>query len=932
MEYSVLENSDKTWKMEEVPESPLLSWDSTNSDDFSESQHVLPRIGDKYQVNILPCKLQMECHLLGMTDSLNLNYKGSKDEDNEQRLAEELTLPVMQISCFFHPGSVKEYEMTHVNGPFSDNELASKESLSIVAVKTDDGLHQHGLIQSADDGCAYALSDGTQFTENHADSSITDIKSKISREEDACTDSTVTAENIPDTFYSGLGKRKRGRVGWNRVKKIKVNIIDPGKQTSGSTCHSPHLKIDCKGEDANSRNSIIVPGNPSAPWSKIEEDLFILGLYIFGKNFNAVKRFVQTKEIGDILSYYYGIFFRTELYCRWAESRKMRSRNRIQRQRIFSGWRQQELLTRLIPHIPEPSKDEVPKIMKAFNEGIISMEEFVTKLKALAGPDVLVQVVGIGKGKDDLTSTNIGPTKANRVLSFHSEIPVGKACSSFSTEEIVKCLTGDFKLSKNRADDLFWEAVWPRLLARGWHSEQPEDQMLLRLRDFLVFLIPGVQKFSRRKLTRGIHYFDSVTAVLRKVASDPKLLELERDEMEGVEGKTEILCAPENAEVKNEHLGQAHSYLKPRFCTNYSDSLMITVVDTSLVSQDEHAPRIWRRVKLSLDDDTEKFQIVSSEAEDGDTVAPPLTEQCQFPKHCELKDLLNDEPEESTLIINNENSYEKIELSGMLKTSNADQNYVLSSPWKQRRLRTSIDCKGHTADASLIESDSFKVQGVTKKLHRKEETSKAALDAHPSQRCSSMLSSSQGSLERSTDMTVLGRDLISADSISNTSQHSRGSIAIPEMGLHLKLIQDQPKINAMSNTLLTGNACIDGSEAEGNSHHASSYSYPIKEPCEKTGVAHASTPCPEESKLTKPQEKDERALLENVFTVRRQSTRVRPLTTKALDAFASGVFDIKQRKRRSEKHLNLDGHRTKSLSKLVQDVETSSFNACRSDN
>lgn len=58
------------------------------------------------------------------------------------------------------------------------------------------------------------------------------------------------------------------------------------------------------GEEESSRSYMIVPGRQSASWSKSEEDVFILGLYIFGKDLNAVKIFVETKEMGDILSHY----------------------------------------------------------------------------------------------------------------------------------------------------------------------------------------------------------------------------------------------------------------------------------------------------------------------------------------------------------------------------------------------------------------------------------------------------------------------------------------------------------------------------------------------------------------------------------------------------------------------------------------------------
>jgi hypothetical protein len=177
------------------------------------------------------------------------------------------------------------------------------------------------------------------------------------------TESTVAAENVLDTSsYCNGRRRKRGRVGWKMVKKMKVGFLDLNKHCIDSNCQVQQRGMHNTGEDASSKSYMIVPGRQSASWSKSEEDLFILGLYIFGKNLKAVKRFVETKEMGDILSHYYGKFFKTESYCRWAESRKTRSRKCIQGQRIFSGWRQQELLTRLIPHIPEHLKHEIPEV------------------------------------------------------------------------------------------------------------------------------------------------------------------------------------------------------------------------------------------------------------------------------------------------------------------------------------------------------------------------------------------------------------------------------------------------------------------------------------------------------------------------------------------------------------------------------------------
>ncbi|KAL0414716.1 UNVERIFIED_CONTAM: hypothetical protein Sradi_1673300 [Sesamum radiatum] len=170
-------------------------------------------------------------------------------------------------------------------------------------------------------------------------------------------------------------------------------------------------------------------------------------------------------------------------------------------------------------------------VSKTFGDEKMSLADYVSSLKAMVGMDILVEAVGIGKGKQDLTGMALEPSRSNQVIPARPEIPTGKACSSLTTTEIIKFLSGDYRLSKARSNDLFWEAVWPRLLARGWHSEQPKDQgYVAGSKHCLVFLMPGVKKFSRRKLVKGDHYFDSVTDVLSKVAKDPGLIELDAEE------------------------------------------------------------------------------------------------------------------------------------------------------------------------------------------------------------------------------------------------------------------------------------------------------------------------------------------------------------------------------------------------------------------
>ncbi|XP_062003429.1 uncharacterized protein LOC133720955 [Rosa rugosa] len=333
-----------------------------------------------------------------------------------------------------------------------------------------------------------------------------------------------------------------------------------------------------------SKSCSLVPDSSREPWSDAEADSFLLGLYIFGKNFIQVKRFMEHKTTGEIMSFYYGIFYRSEEYYRWSDCQKGRKRKCIIGEKIFTGWRQQELFSRMIPHVQEESRITLLEGYRSFAEGRTSLEEYVSSLKSTVGIHVLVEAVGIGKGEEDLTGFAIEPGKNNQEtpISPASRVPNGKAFASLTFTEIVKLLTGGVRLSKARCNDIFWEAVWPRLLANGWHSEQPKDRGYVSSEHYLVFLMPGIKKYSRRKLTKGDHYLDSVSDVLNKVASEPKLIQLEAEE--DPVGNEEGGWAPE-ATSDQEDLSylQRPCYLKPRVSTSNPNHMKFTVVDTSLV-------------------------------------------------------------------------------------------------------------------------------------------------------------------------------------------------------------------------------------------------------------------------------------------------------------------------------------------------------------
>lgn len=104
------------------------------------------------------------------------------------------------------------------------------------------------------------------------------------------------------------------------------------------------------------------PGTLGQSWEDAEQERFLLGLYCLGKNLVLVQRFVGSKHMGDLLSYYYGSFYRSNEYQRWVDGRKSRTRRSVQGHKLLSGWRQQELLSRISSHVSEECKSTLLKV------------------------------------------------------------------------------------------------------------------------------------------------------------------------------------------------------------------------------------------------------------------------------------------------------------------------------------------------------------------------------------------------------------------------------------------------------------------------------------------------------------------------------------------------------------------------------------------
>ncbi|XVF72575.1 hypothetical protein PTKIN_Ptkin12aG0131900 [Pterospermum kingtungense] len=636
-----------------------------------------------------------------------------------------------------------------------------------------------------------------------------------------------------------------------------------------------------------------LPGFLNEVWNDIEIDSFLLGLYIFGKNLNLVKDFVGIKGMGEILSFYYGKFYRSDGHLRWSECRKLRSRRCVSGEKLFRGWRQQELLSRLFSHLSKECQDMLLEVSKTFGEGKVSFEDYVFTIKNTVGIGMLIEAIGIGKGKQDLTGNAMEPVRANHVVSFRPEIPVGKACSTLSSADIIKFLTGDFRLSKARSNDLFWEAVWPRLLARGWHSEQPKDQVFSGSKNSLVFLVPGVKKFSRRRLVKGNHYFDSVSDVLNKVASEPGLLELEIEvpgSRENKENKQDPVIKQDPDFMTNKR----NRYLKPRNSGCSQDIMKFTIVDTSLVQGAEQSKvRALRSLPL------EATSLLTPSS---------LSSDCEE----DASDDSEDDAEETSTSNAAEGMAKGGECVDLSDCVNSNSNIVIP----------------HTSDTSIISAENLESRNTRLPDDEEDKVMKYNFSQKVESsysKYSASVTKQQGLTDRVNGESSCSVENISADRMLNedNSQYRSNSLDASEAMVFQMGSQNLSPANSLSKGgpreekegIATEN-CLHGEESSSKTHALIDLNVPqvsmgfeIDGPFITETVQNSDNSCARtsfyESEITQqpeplklPDKGAEVFSQHPVMLNRRQSTRNRPLTTKALEALECG-FLSPQRKRKA---------------------------------
>lgn len=561
------------------------------------------------------------------------------------------------------------------------------------------------------------------------------------------------------------------------------------------------------------------PGTLGESWEDAERERFLLGLYFLGKNLVLLQRFVGSKKMGDMLSYYYGSFYRSNEYKRWVDGRKSgRSKRSVQGHKLLTGWRQQELLSRISSHVSEECKSTLLQVYKAFREDRIELEEYVFSLKKLIGLDVLTEAIGIGKGKKDLT------LEASKLSNHGGGGSKVRIRNDLPVADIVKFLKGEYRMSKTRSSDLFWEAVWPRLLARGWHSQQPEDGP----KNSLVFLVPEANKFSRRKMSKGSHYFDSLTDVLNKVALDPTLLHLNTDvdprKEEEIKNEPAIDIEEfddddDSSQNNSKKKKKKKRYLEPRIKTSKTQEVaMFTIMDTS-----------------GVEDGCRLKELRSLHIETGNSPTSYLSESEDY----QLSEESKNKAETTTVSISSVN----MDNSGTISLNERGQ--------KNRK-------RGRPRNPKLLPNRSSLAEDVKKKPVKKG----TQMRPNPSEADQNVVLMR----EEHIDTPKLSSTGSSAEDDSSCGRNE-GRQGRPEIRQDFDLNVSQTSLEAEEA------ATTDGV------HNNSESSCPLKQ-----SSIQRDEEMPGEMQVSGPG--------------RRQSTRTRPLTAKALEAFAFGYLGNSEKKKR----------------------------------
>ncbi|CAA0295904.1 Homeobox-like domain superfamily [Arabidopsis suecica] len=718
------------------------------------------------------------------------------------------------------------------------------------------------------------------------------------------------------------------------------------------------------GSDGNSgskrrMNLEAVPEKSSSSWEDLEVDGFVLGLYTFGKNFAQVQKLLESKATGEILLFYYGKFYGSAKYKTWSNYLKKRSTRCIQGKKLYSDWRLQLLLSRLIRSITDESKEQkLVDVSKSFAEGKKSLEEYINAVKKLVGLRCLVEAVAIGKDKEDLTVLTTKPVDVEQWFRVSSAVPAGLGeYNSLTVEGIIEKLSGGSRVSKARCNDIFWDAVWPRLLHRGWRSELPKDRGYIKSKEHIVFLVPGVKKFSRKKLVKRDHYFDSISDILKKVVSEPELLEEtaeeEREENTYNQSKQEKHCYLRSPSSSSTHMkftvvdtsrfasrGKLYEFRELRIPSLASQSKACRGDNNSSVERFKFADerKCKRKQKMEVVDEPMTFLILDTSVDKGGHTSG-IRRRRHLPKeafgessqnqsgtskdvNCEYLKGTDPGVEEETLENVQQGRSKKIKQKFALLSESNKRHLVGSLPLrKRRRLSTCVrKDRKRSGESSVLKPPPLdQITNSHPKLHvdsmnlntnQSEENENIEIQERPETEPNGFCSISEtvhepsssaqqqepNGLRSSKEQGALHDEPISLAQ----QQEPNGLYSSKEQGAfheHSSTEQQQDESNRL---------CLDKICSSKDLGTAQKEEQPIQLPpksaSDKNSPSrdHGTT----EERASLEQQEEEHKQQANTDIPRRQSTRKRPLTTRALEALESDFFTPKSKKTTTSKPRN----------------------------
>lgn len=265
----------------------------------------------------------------------------------------------------------------------------------------------------------------------------------------------------------------------------------------------------------------------SKSWSIEEEKDFVLGIFLFEKNFKPISRFIgdgQQKNFIQCRWYYYNKFKRAlhPLYHAFKLSSLQHSKEQhVRGSLMVLGNRGRKLLARLFHHVTDAKvQDRIVDAHSKMARNEMSLEKFVRLLRKHSSAATLWAAFGIGQ-EDDLSSCHhhLFAEKSSR----RSRLVAASRYRDCSTLEIQEELAQmDIRATPtSQMSDLFHMGVWPRLERLGWHLETVHKG---NGRNMVYYCCPALARFTKGA-QRGVEYFDASRALLSYVAHNLSVLD-----------------------------------------------------------------------------------------------------------------------------------------------------------------------------------------------------------------------------------------------------------------------------------------------------------------------------------------------------------------------------------------------------------------------